>query len=96
MAEGTCVVWLATAWKGHAESEPIGNHWDNQKGLAQSPPASRKERMTLAQFAIARTAGQLMDTADRRTLTKKETRLLDLLLENVERYERMEMESEER
>ena len=44
-----------------------------------------------AQFAIARTVRQLVVTADRRTLTKKETRLLDLLLENVERYERMEI-----
>ena len=52
--------------------------------------------MTLAQFAIARTAGQLMQTMENRTLTKKEMRLLDLLLENVERYERMEMESEKR
>ena len=51
--------------------------------------------MTLAQFAIARTVRQLVETADRRTLTKKETRLLDLLLENVERYERMEMESDD-
>ena len=47
--------------------------------------------MTLAQFAIARTAWQLMETAESRTLTKKESRLLDLLLENVERYERMEI-----
>ena len=52
--------------------------------------------MTLAQFAIARTAWQLKETADRRTLTRKETRLLDLLLKNVERYERMEMEGKER
>lgn len=57
-------------------------------------PASRKERMTLAQFAIARKAGKLMETAESRMLMKKETRLLDLLLENVERYERMEMESD--
>ncbi len=47
--------------------------------------------MNMMQFAIARTVAQLLEQSKTRKLDKKELRLLEVLMPEVDRYKKAEL-----